>query len=606
MVATYENLVQLGEESCRRFAERPLLAEKRDGQWVWTSYREFQDLVDAFRAGLAGLGVEPGDRVAIVSRNSLAWAVAAYATYGLQATFVPMYEAQLPDEWRFILADSGATVVLGSNEHVVAALDEMRPTLPDLRHVVSVHGPTDDPRSFASLLEYGRAHPTPSRTPAADSIAGFIYTSGTTGKPKGAMLSHRNLASNVAAALEAFPIEADDRTVSFLPWAHVYGQVVELHILVAAGASTAINTGLDQLVEELGEIHPTVLVAVPRIFNRIHDSVRAQIAERAPAIQHLFHAGIHAALRQARGETLSVKARTNRWLADHLIFSKIRRKFGGNLRYAISASATLSREVAEFIDALGIPVYEGYGLTETSPVVSTNRPGSRRMGSVGLPIPGVTLRIDDAASPEPGEGEIIVYGPNVMAGYHNRPDETARALTDDGGLRTGDLGHFDDDGYLHITGRIKEQYKLENGKYVMPTPLEEELALSPYIANVMLYGSGHAYNVALIVLDLPRVKAWAEEHHIELGDDPTQNPWVRDLISAEIDTASHEFRGYEKPRAFALVTDDFTVDSDMLTPTLKLKRRNVVGRYGAMLEGLYGTPTAEPRPPAPAPTPEIR
>ena len=242
MAATYDNLVQLGEDSCRRFAERPLLGEKRDGQWVWTSYGGFQGLVDDFRAGLAGLGVEPGDRVAIVSRNSLAWAVAAYATYGLQATFVPMYEAQLPDEWRFILADSGATVVLGSNEHVVAALDEMRPTLPELRHVISVQGSIEDPRSYASLIAYGHAHPSPSRTPAADSIAGFVYTSGTTGKPKGAMLSHRNLASNVIAALEAFPIEPDDRTLSFLPWAHVYGQVVELHILVAAGASTAINT----------------------------------------------------------------------------------------------------------------------------------------------------------------------------------------------------------------------------------------------------------------------------------------------------------------------------------------------------------------------------
>ena len=186
-------------------------------------------------------------------------------------------------------------------------------------------------------------------------------------------------------------------------------------------------------------------------------------------------------------------------------------------------------------------------------MVSTNRPGARRLGTVGQPIPGVTLRIDDAVSPEPGEGEIIVYGPNVMAGYHNRPDETARAFTEDGGLRTGDLGHLDDDGYLHVTGRIKEQYKLENGKYVMPTPLEEELALSPYIANVMLYGSGHAYNVALIVLDLERVEAWAAEHRIELGDDPTQNPWVRDLIAGELEHAAEGFRGYERPRAFALV-----------------------------------------------------
>jgi long-chain acyl-CoA synthetase len=600
---TATNLVELANASVLRFAERPLFGE-RDGQsWRWMTYAAWQDRVDRLRAGLAAQGIGPGDRVAIVSRNSAAWAAAAYASYGLGATFVPMYEAQRPDDWEFILRDCEACLAFGRTPEIAAALTAMQPRLPALRHVISLEGPDDDPRSLLALVRSGRAHPVGVRQVAPDDVAGLIYTSGTTGFPKGAMLTHRNLTSNVLATVAGFPIGPDDRTMSFLPWAHVYGQVCELHILIAAGASTAFNTDTDHLLDDLREVKPTILVAVPRIFNKLHLAARDQIEHQPRAIRRVLERGLAAALRRRRGEHLGVGDRVAAWLA-RLVFARIRRAFGGRLRYAISGSATLSREVAELIDTVGIAVYEGYGLTETSPIVAMNRPGQRKLGSVGLAIAGVTIALDETAGDAPGEGEIIVHGPNVMKGYHARPDDNARAFTADGGLRTGDLGRIDDAGYLFITGRIKEQYKLENGKYVMPGPLEERLALSPFIRNVMLYGAGRPYNVALVVIDPPHIRAWAADHGVALGDELTADPRVREWLQAELDRQSHDFRPYERPVDCALTEAAFTVENGLLTPTLKLKRRVVGARFGAMLDALYGRPRATGpghREPAPGP-----
>jgi len=587
MTTHAQSLVEIAEDRFHTYAARPLFGERSGGTWAWTSYAEVGAMVDELRGGLASLGVRAGDRVAIVSRNSIAWAVSAYATYGLGATFVPMYEAQRPDDWEFILQDCAAAVAIARTPEIAAAIDAMRPRLPALRHVIVVEGASEDPRSFASIRARGRQAPVAMVAPEPEDVAGFVYTSGTTGKPKGVMLTHGNLASNVAASTSAFPITPDDRTLSFLPWAHVYGQTVELHILIAAGASTALNDDVTRLLEDLREVKPTILVAVPRIFNRIHAAVRAQIDAKPRIIRAVFAAGLAAAVLAHRGVALRIGQRVMRWLAEHLIFRKVRGRFGGRLKYVISGSATLSTEVGQFVDGLGLEVYEGYGLTETSPIVTMNRPGARKLGSVGRVLPGVTVRIDESTGDAPGTGEIVVYGPNVMKGYFARPEENARAFTADGGLRTGDLGRFDGDGYLFVTGRIKEQYKLENGKYVMPTPLEEQLALSPYIANVMLHGQDRPYNVALVVLDRERVAAWASEHGLPADADLAQLAEVRALIDAELQHRSAAFRSYEKPRGFVLTAEPLTIENGMLTPTLKLKRRNVLARHGAALEALY-------------------
>ena len=565
----FANLVELYERSCAKYADRPLYGTKRDGEWRWTSYAELLALVDRCRAGLASLGVGKGDRVAIISNNRVEWAVAAYATYGLEAAFVPMYEAQLSEEREFVLRDCGAKVAIVATDAIRKDLAAM--TLPDLAHVVVLQ------TSWSALLESGS--PVAARQPDPDSIADFVYTSGTTGKPKGVLLTHANIASNVSAVHEMFTFEPDDRSLAFLPWAHAYGQICEVHGLISMGCSVAINEDVTNLIADLAEVKPTILFAVPRIFNRIYESVNQEIAHQPGFVQRMIRAGMRGAVKRARGEKLGALERFELAFDQKLVFAKIRERFGGRLKYAMSASATLGREVAEFVDALGLTVYEAYGLTETSPIVSANVPGHRRFGSVGHVIPGVRVEID--------QGEIVVYGPNVMRGYYNRPEENAKAFTKDGGLRTGDLGHLDADGFLYVTGRIKEQYKLENGKYVMPSVLEEELKLSPYVANVMIYGDGRPFNVAVVALDEAHVREWAKSEGIALADDMTRDERVRALLRDELELHSRGFKSFERPRHFVLVHDAFTTQSGLLTPTLKLRRRDVIARYGALIESLY-------------------
>jgi long-chain acyl-CoA synthetase len=587
MADSFKTLVELQQLSSEKFATSDVFGTKlADGSWSWLTYGDFQKLIDRARGGLAALGVGAGDRVAIISDNRVEWAVLAFATYGLGASYVPMYQAQLPAEWGYIVGDCGAKVVFGATNAIVSSLREVTRDIPTLQHVLGLELPASDEASYAKLLERGDANPTPVARVVPSDLAAIIYTSGTTGNPKGVELTHDNFCSNVRAALERFDFGPGDRSLAFLPWAHVFGQMAELYSLLRKGATLAINDAVPNLITNLPVVRPTVLVAVPRIFNRIYDGVNKQMTEKPAIIQKLFHAAIAAATKRSRGESLGLGESLALKLGDKLIFSKVRMKFGGRLRFVVSGSAALSPAVGEFIDALGIAVYEGYGLTETSPVVSANYAGHRKIGSVGPAFPGVEIRIDRTVTGDPVHGEIVVSGPNVMRGYHNHPEETAQVILPDGSFRTGDMGYLDKDGFLYITGRIKEQYKLETGKYVVPSPLEEELKLSPFIINVMLHGVNKPHNVALVVPDLPALQNWAKEQGHTLGD-ITKDPKVRELLRGELEKYSATFKSYERPKNFAILTEDFTTENDMLTPKLSLKRRNVLARYGADLEALY-------------------
>jgi len=333
------------------------------------------------------------------------------------------------------------------------------------------------------------------------------------------------------------------------------------------------------------------LCSVPRIFNRIYDGVNKQMAGKPKPIQALFRAGISAATKRRKegAGSLSLGEKIKLGLADKLVFSKIRAKFGGRMKYAFSGGAALSREVAEFIDALGITVYEGYGLTETSPIATANRPGAHRIGSVGKAIPGVKIVIDKEAAGEVNQGEIVIHGPNIMHGYHNRDEENKAVFTEDRGFRTGDLGYLDDEGFLFITGRIKEQYKLENGKYVSPAPLEEQLKLSPYILNAMVYGDNRLYNVALVAIDVEAVKTWAQGQGLTFESDAAmcENGRVKQLVMDEIQKYSADWKGFEKVQKVTLTSEDFTTQNGLLTPSLKVKRRVVWQRYGQQIDALY-------------------
>lgn len=594
----FETLVDVFDSATARYRDRPLFGEKRGGTWNWMTFAEFAKDVAEVRGGLAALGVAEGDRVGIIANNRSEWAIAAYATYGLNGAYVPMYESQMPKEWAYILRDCGAKVVIVANDKARDAIlaakekDEDGKGLPDLQHVVVLGGtPSGIAITWDELKKKGREAPIAVVRPKASDIAGFIYTSGTTGNPKGVKLTHRNIACNVSAMHEVFPMSTEDRSLSFLPWAHSFGQSVELHGLLSMGASMAIAESVDKIIDNLSEVHPTLLFSVPRIFNRLYDRVNKQVEEGTPLRRRIFRSALaNAALRKelAQRKRTSGIAELKQKVFDRLVFQKIRDRFGGKLRYAFSGGAAISKEVAEFIDNLGITVYEGYGLTETSPIATANWPGARKIGSVGKPIPGVRVEIDRTETNDPKNGEIIVHGHNVMLGYHNQPEENAKVFTADGGFRTGDMGYLDADGFLYITGRIKEQYKLENGKYVVPSPLEDQLKLSPFIANSFVFGDNKLYNVALVVPDMGALKKWAEQHG--LSGDPAKlldDEKVNALYREEVDKHSAEFKQFEKIKKLKLIAEDFTVENGMLTPKLSLKRRVVLAKYAAELEKLY-------------------
>jgi long-chain acyl-CoA synthetase len=585
----FKTLVEMLSESVRTHADRPLFGVRQpDGEWRFITYAAFAADVDAARGALASLGVGRGDQVAVISNNRLEWAIGCYATYQLGGAYVPMYEAQLDRDWAYILRDSGAKVCLVASEAIAARVKHVVPEI-----TVVCFG-----AEFDALLAKGRQAPVDVVAPAPSDLATMVYTSGTTGKPKGVMLTHQNQVSNVCAVAEVFPIGPGDVGLAFLPWAHVAGGSAELHGVVAFGAATGIVERPEQLLESLPKVRPTYLIAVPRIWNRIYDGMHKQIAERPATIQKLFHAGLRAADKKREGKGLGVGEAMALALAQRLIFSKVRAKLGGRLRYAISGAAALSPDVARFIDAIGIPVYEAYGMTETSAVSTLNAPAFRRIGSVGKPIPGVEVRLDHTvAGGDAQNGEIIVYGHGVMAGYRNLPEVSAEVMTKDGGLRTGDLGRFDDDGFLFITGRVKEIYKLNNGKYVAPAPLEEKITLSPYIAQAFVHGQDRPFNVALVVIDVAAVAAWAKQHGLAETDPQAlcASDRVRALLRGEIDRAQGEWKGFERVQDFIATAEEFTTANDLLTPTLKVKRRNVLARYGAELERMFQAAKAQAR-----------
>jgi long-chain acyl-CoA synthetase len=346
---------------------------------------------------------------------------------------------------------------------------------------------------------------------------------------------------------------------------------------------------IPKLIDNLAEVQPTVLMSVPNIFMRIYDVVRKQMADKPGAIQWLFRNGIAAQGKLNRGQGAGLGERFALALAKPLIFSKIIARFGGRLRFAISGGAALPREVGEFVDALGISVYEGYGLTETSPVAACNTPSARRIGSVGKPIPGVTIKLDHEASGSAEEGEIVIYGHNVMKGYYNLPEETQKVFTADGGFRSGDLGKFDPDGFLFITGRIKELYKLDNGKYVAPGALENKLQLTPYISQALVYGSNRPFNVALLVPNFVNLKEWAKAQGVGGDDIPKllADPKTRALFKQTIDEASKGFKGFELIRDFFLSAEEWTVANDLATPKMSIKRRNVMKRFEKDIDAMY-------------------
>jgi long-chain acyl-CoA synthetase len=587
-----DNLVEFFENSVKKFADRPLFGTKNKiGTYDWITYKEFGRRVDNLRGGLAQMGIGKDDVVGVIANNRVEWAVAHFATLGLGGRFVPMYEIELPHVWEYIIRDSGMKALFVSQQEILDKVKDFLARIPSLEKIILIEGNGKD--TVAELEKIGEGNPVPAVHPHPDDIAVLIYTSGTTGEPKGVLLSHANWTSNSHARVKLYnEFDENDRTLSLLPWAHTYGQG-EMHTFLSLGASMGFMESPATLVDDMARVKPTFLLAVPRVFNRIYDALWTKMHEEGGLAKTLFVMGVEAAKERrklaAQGKS-SFLTNLKFAIADRLVLKKIREKFGGRLRGAMTASAMMNMDIALFFFDIGIPVYDCYGLTETSPGIAMNAPSDYRLGSVGKAIDKVRIVIDRSTVEDGAQdGEIVVYGPNVMKGYHNKPDQTREIMTPDGGVRTGDRGRLDEDGYLYITGRIKEQFKLENGKYVFPAALEEDICLVPYVQNAVICGDNRPYTVCMVVPDFSALERYAEKHNLPKNmDDLLKRSEIQDMIGSEIQSfLKKKYTSYEIPKKFLFLKEPFSLENGTLTQTLKLKRRVVFDKYKDRIEALY-------------------
>src|SRR5271154_7014905 len=569
--------------------------------WKSISSQEMLRRIAGLSKALAELGIKTGDRVGLFAPNCPEWHIADFAITGLGAVSVPVYFNESPDRLVYIMNYSGARIIITAGESQARKTSEARERMPKVEHIICVAPPPD---LRGEILKYENLIAAAGDTDVAEyrrrgalvknnQLATLIYTSGTTGEPKGVMLTHANLTSNSIESLKHHVFEPGDIGLELLPLSHVYERGVGNGYL-SRGVSIAYVENIESVGQALLEVHPTIAAAVPRLFEKIYAGIIEKGRREHGLKRKIFDWAMRVAHDsvpwRAYNKAPSPGLKMHWAIADKLVFSKIRAGLGGRIRTFVSGGAPLSPELAEFFWAIDVPVYQGYGLTETSPVVTSNRPGDHKVGTVGRPISTVQVRIAE-------DGEILVKGTCVMQGYFGKPEATKEVLSPEGWLATGDIGRLDADGYLIITDRKKELLKTAGGKYVAPAPIENALKTSPYILNAIVVGDQRKFVSVLVVLNAPVVQSEAKSRGREFAA-PSQmlnDAWVRDLLSAEIERLTANLAQYEKPKRFALLEQDFTFASGELTYTLKMKRRVIEERYKDTIEKLYAD-VEEPRP----------
>ncbi len=577
-----------------------LLNFKRDGQWQQMSSTALLEKVRLAAMGLYALGISPGNHIGLLSENRVEWTIADLAIINCGAADVPIYPTQAPKQVAYILNDAGVEVLFISNQ---AQYDRVRDALnscPKLRVIISfdpVNAPSGKVMSFDELLNWGTAaydtdpHALGSlqATVTPETLATLIYTSGTTGDPKGVMLSHSNLVANVLSTAQIMTVDEDEPVLSFLPFSHIFERAVIYYYLFMR-AKIFYARSIDSVAEDLREVKPHYLTSVPRLFEKIHARAMEKADEKGGLIAKIAHWSIEVGRQWAEvvsnggdpGFALNLKHK----LADTLFFSKWREAMGGGIRYFVSGGAALAPELAKTFYAAGMPILQGYGLTESSPGISSNSEAHNRLGSVGKAMPGVTIKIAD-------DGEILACGPNIMQGYYNRPEETEEALeTDAEGrvwLHTGDIGQLDKDGFLFITDRKKDLLKTSGGKYIAPQPIENAIKRSRFVNQVIVIGDQRKFPAVLIVPQMDALKAYAQQCDIPIGK-PAEliaHPKIVRLIEDEVAKCTSELSQYEKIKAVLLLENELTVESGELTPTLKVKRRVVVEKHKKAIDRIY-------------------
>jgi long-chain acyl-CoA synthetase len=579
-----------------RFGNRPVaLRAKRGGRWVDIGYREMAEQVQDLSIGLLELGVRPGDRVAILSENRPEWAIADYACLAARCTDVPIYPTLPPRQAQYVLRDSGAVAILVSSAAQLGKVLEIRGQLPALAHVIVLdeNATASGVLRFDEVLSLGRAgrakYPDWRRAALGanpDDLATLIYTSGTTGDPKGVMLSHGNIASNVTTSVDLFRFTAEDECLSFLPLSHIFERMFGHYCMFHAGVVINYAESVDTVPANMLEIRPHLMASVPRLYEKIYGRVLDNVRSASKLNKRIFAWSRDVGERWAEAtierRPVSPLLKLQRAVADRLVFAKLRARTGGRIRFFISGGAPLSPEIARFFYAAGLPILEGYGLTETSPVMAVNTFQHHRLGTVGRAIPDVEIRIAP-------DGEIVTRGPNVMCGYFNKPEATAEAIDVGGWFHTGDIGVVDADGFLSITDRKKDLIVTAGGKNIAPQPIELLAKSSKFVASAVMVGDRRPFPIMLVVPNPTQVKGWAEHKGLPDGDleQLLAHPDVRQKIEREVRMTLRDLAQYEMPKKLLILARDFTVEAGELTPTLKVRRRIVEERHRTAIETLY-------------------
>jgi long-chain acyl-CoA synthetase len=596
VAATANTLTELFFGALDRFGTGPVaMRAKQDGAWIELSYRDLADRVQDLSLGLLELSIRAGDRVAILSENRPEWAIADYACLAACCTDVPIYPTLPAKQVEHNLSDSGAVAVFVSTVSQLDKVLAVRERLPALRHIIAFDNSVAGPgvMSLEQICSRGRAA-RPARTSwkadalriRPDDLATLIYTSGTTGEMKGVMLTHGNIASNVTTSCTLFDLSERDECLSFLPLSHIFERMFGHYSMFHSGVLINYAESVDTVAADMQRWRPTLMASVPRLYEKIYGRVLDAVHAGPALKRRLFFWG------KRIGETVVDLRLAKRpvspillaqfSVADRLIFSKLRARTGGRLRFFISGGAPLSPDIARFFHAAGMPILEGYGLTETSPVIAVNTFEHQRLGTVGLPIPGVEVKIAP-------DGEIITRGPNVMAGYYNKPQATAEVIDAEGWFHTGDIGLLDADGYLRITDRKKDIIVTAGGKNISPQPIEILARTCKFVVNAVMLGDRRPFPIMLVVPDFEALAAWAAQEGIPGADAAklVALPQVHAKMEQEVRAALRDLAGFEMPKKLLLLPRDFSIEAGELTPKLSIKRRVVEQRHKAAIEVLY-------------------
>jgi len=592
-----ENLAVLWSNTCRRFSGNQCMSYFSDGEWRSLTFREVDEFVRNFALGLLALGYKPRQRLAILSENRPEWALVDLAVQMAGGVLVAMFSTNTPAQVGHVLKDSGSELLVVSNPYQlqkVLAAKEITRRVKQFIIFDPIRDLTDSDervKSFDQVLNMGKGNPDAAelgrRSDNLESkrVATIIYTSGTTGDPKGVMLTHGNILSNVRAAQQLFQLRPNDVSLSILPLSHSLERTAGHFAVLFSGASITYAESIKNLLSDLQEVRPTALIGVPRVFEQMHLGTLQRVAGRGRIAKRAFDwaldVGRQAGAYRLEGKRLPAYLDVQLQVCERLVFRRVQDVLGGRLRFMISGGAPLSREVAEFFFCIGVPLYEGYGLTETAPIISANCPGNLRFGTVGKPIPGVEVRIDD-------DGEILVRGPNVMKGYCNLPEETRQVLAG-GWFHTGDIGEMDQDGFLSITDRKKDIIVTSGGKNIPPQNIEALLAREKFIAQACVLGDRRPFLTGVIVPEFEEVTLWLKEQGKIIGSpkDMIGDKAVVQLIQESVDRVNENLARFETVSKFVLADVPFTVENGLLTPMQKVKRKDVLRLFSHQIDQLY-------------------